>query len=259
VSFLKQITPVLLTYNEAPNLARTLAKLDWAEEVLIIDSFSDDETVAIARTRPQTRILQRRFDSFANQCSYGVEHAHTEWVLSMDADYVVSDELVEEIEALNPDEKTAGFSVSFKYLIGGKSLRTSLYPARTVLFRKDRVCYREEGHCQRLIVDGETRPLSQVIYHDDRKPLERWFAEQVKYAAREADYLETTPKQDLNRPDKIRRWIFAAPLLVLFYALFFRGLILDGWRGWFYAFQRMLAELVLSLKLLERKFSRNPK
>jgi glycosyltransferase involved in cell wall biosynthesis len=257
MSILKQITPMVLTYNEAPNLKRTLAKLDWAEQMLIVDSFSDDETVAIARTNPRTRILQRRFDSFANQCNYGLDHVGTEWVLSMDAGYVLSDQLIKEITVLNPDETIVGYRASFTYCIYGQPLRGSLYPARIVLYRKDRARYREEGHCEHLVVEGQILQLSGVILHDDRKPLERWFAEQIKHAAREAVYLDTTPKKDLNRPDRIRRWVFVAPLLVLFYTLILRGLILDGWRGWFYAFQRMLAELVLSLKLLERKFNRN--
>jgi glycosyltransferase involved in cell wall biosynthesis len=248
---------MVLTYNEAPNLKRTLAKLDWAEQMLIVDSFSDDETVAIARTNPRTRILQRRFDSVANQCNYGLDHVGTEWVLSMDADYVLSDELIKEISVLNPGETTAGYRGNFTYCIYGHPLRGSLYPARIVLYRKDRARYREEGHCERLVVEGQTLQLSGVILHDDRKPLERWFAEQIKHAAREAEYLETTPKEQLNRPDRVRRWIFIAPLGVLFYTLLLRGLILDGWRGWFYAFQQMLAELALSLKLLERKFNRN--
>lgn len=245
---------MVLTYNEAPNLARTLSKLDWANEVLIVDSFSDDETPALARSRPKTRMLQRRFDTFANQCNYGLEHIATEWVLSLDADYVLSDELVNEIAALNPPNQIAGYRANFQYCIYNQPLRASLYPPRVILYRKSKAKYRDEGHGHRVEIDGLVKPLAGVVRHDDRKPLERWFAEQMRYAEREAEYLSNTPREQLNRADRIRQWIVPAPFAVLVYTLLFRGLIMDGRPGWFYAFQRALAELVLSLKLLEKKW-----
>jgi len=247
---------MILTFNEAPNIGRVLQKLAWADEVLIVDSFSDDETAAIARARPGARILQRRFDTFANQCNYGLEHVRTEWVLSLDADYFLSDELLQEITALAPSETTIGYRANFKYCIYGRHLRASLYPPRTVLYRKSRARYRDEGHGHRVEIEGNVQELSGVISHDDHKPLDRWFSEQLKYAAREAEHLERTPAQALNRVDRLRRWVFAAPVAVFLYTLIFRGLLLDGWRGWFYAFQRTVAELLLSLKLLERRFNK---
>jgi len=104
-------------------------------------------------------------------------------------------------------------------------------------------------------VEGQTRPLAGRILHDDRKPLERWFAEQLKYSAREARHLCETTAHELNRADRIRRKIILAPPAVFFYTLFGRGLLLDGWPGWFYVLQRTLAELLLSLRLIEAKLS----
>jgi glycosyltransferase involved in cell wall biosynthesis len=64
---LDQITPLILTYNEEPNIDRTLSKLTWASQILIIDSYSDDRTIKIAESYPQTKILQRQFDTHTNQ------------------------------------------------------------------------------------------------------------------------------------------------------------------------------------------------
>ena len=88
---LSDVTPLILTFNEAPNLWRTLEKLAWARQALIVDSFSTDETLDIARKFPQVRIVQREFDTFAGQCNFGLQKIDTEWVLSLDADYVLSD------------------------------------------------------------------------------------------------------------------------------------------------------------------------
>ena len=95
---LNQITPLILTYNEAPNIARSLQKLTWASRIVIIDSYSTDKTLEIAATYPKVEIFQRRFDSHTNQWNFGMEKVETGWVLSLDADYVLSEELLNELE-----------------------------------------------------------------------------------------------------------------------------------------------------------------
>jgi len=88
---LKQITPIILTFNEAPNIKRTLAALSWAERVLVIDSFSTDDTLEICASFDNVSVLQNHFENFAQQCNFALQQdIHTEWVLSMDADYIVT-------------------------------------------------------------------------------------------------------------------------------------------------------------------------
>jgi len=74
------------------------------------------------------------------------------------------------------------------------------YPPRTVLYRRDERLS-QEGHTQRVVVDGDIRPLDGVIYHDDRKPLSRWLASQGRYAQAEADTCSVT-HQPLSQPTK---------------------------------------------------------
>lgn len=247
------VTPLILTFNEAANIQRTLEKLKWAREILIVDSFSTDETLAIAKSFPQVRVVQRKFDTFANQCNFGLEQIKTEWVLSLDADYVLSDELNRELTGLKPEAGVAGYRAGFTFLIYGRKLRASLYPARTVLYRKALAKYRDEGHGHRVEIEGTVVSLNATIFHDDRKPLDRWLSAQNKYAMAEAKALNSTAPRNLNLPDRIRRHIIFAPALVLLYTLFVNGAILDGWAGWFYAAQRTIAELIISLRLLQVK------
>lgn len=250
---LDSITPMILTFNEAPNIRRTLEKLTWAREILVVDSFSTDETLNIAKSFPQVRIVQRKFDTFAGQCNFGLEHIKTEWVLSLDADYVLSDELNRELVELNPEANIAGCRAAFTFLIHGKKLRASLYPPRTVLYRKAAANYRDEGHGHRVQINGNVASLNATIFHDDRKPLDRWLSEQNKYALAEAKTLIAAAPTSLNLPDRIRRHIIFAPVLVFVYTLFVNGVILDGWAGWFYVVQRTVAELIISLRLLQMK------
>src|ERR1043165_6995233 len=97
---LDQITPLILTYNEAPNIARALASLSWAGGVVLVDSFSDDGTLAIAKTVANVRVVQRVFDNHRNQWEFGLKETGiaTPWVLALDADYVVPNDVVAEIE-----------------------------------------------------------------------------------------------------------------------------------------------------------------
>ena len=87
---LDQITPLILTYNETPNVDRTLKQLTWAKEIVVIESFSDDDTLEILSRYPQVKVFQRKYDSFASQCNFGLEKITSEWLLSLDADYVLT-------------------------------------------------------------------------------------------------------------------------------------------------------------------------
>jgi len=154
---------------------------------------------------------------------------------------------------LQPTDDVDAYFAQFTYCILGRPLRGALYPVRAVLFRKELCRYVPDGHTQLLRVNGRTACLNGRILHDDRKPLERWFASQLRYSALEARHLTETPASKLNRADRIRRKIVMAPALVFFHTLLGKGLILDGWPGWFYVFQRALAEILLSLQLMEDK------
>ncbi len=250
---LDQITPLILTYNEAPNIGRTLERLCWASEIVLVDSFSDDETLEIASGFPQVRIWQRAFDSHGSQWNFGLKETGiiTPWVLALDADYILTDELVSELDLLHPAERTSGYRANFIYCVQGKRLRSGVYPPVTVLYRRDRASYNQVGHTQRLCLEGKVETLLAQILHDDRKPLSRWLQSQVRYAELESGSLETTAPTSLSRPDRIRRWGLIAPPAMLFYCLILRGGIFDGWAGFYYAFQRTIAELMLALYLIE--------
>src|SRR3954467_8689309 len=95
---LSDVTPLILTRNEEANIGRTLAPLDWANRIVVIDSFSSDDTVTIARQMPQVDVLQRKFDNFTSQWNFGLAQIRTPWVLTLDADYVCSPKLAAEMD-----------------------------------------------------------------------------------------------------------------------------------------------------------------
>lgn len=254
---LDQVTPLILTYNEAPNIGRTLEQLRWAKDIVVVDSFSEDETVEIANSFSQVRQFQRKFDNHGAQWSFGLNETgiSTEWVLALDADFVLSPELVDEIRSLQPSPGARGYLAPFSYCINGRALRSGLLRSQVVLYQRSFAKYIQGGHTQRLVLDGEVEELRSRILHDDRKPLTRWFESQQRYMALEARKILASDPSSLGRADRIRRLRVVAPLAVLFYCLIIRGGVLDGWPGFYYAFQRMLAELLLSLYLIENDFN----
>jgi glycosyltransferase involved in cell wall biosynthesis len=248
---LDQITPLILTYNEAPNIARTLTSVSWAKDIVVVDSFSDDDTLEIATSFPRVRVFQRKFDSHRNQWEFGLKETQiaTAWVLALDADYVLSDELIEELKNLNPDNQTCGYRANFIYCINGKKLHSGIYPPVTVLYRRDAATYVQDGHTQRVALGGDIQDLSSPIFHDDRKSLKIWFNAQARYSELEAQKLRAASRAELNFPDRLRRWRFVMPPAMFVYCLFVRGGILDGRAGFYYALQRAMAELMLSQRL----------
>jgi glycosyltransferase involved in cell wall biosynthesis len=256
-NMLDRITPLILTFNEAPNIDRTLHCLTWAKHIVVVDSYSTDETLAILQSYTQVQIVQRTFDSFARQCNYGLQYVESNWVLSIDADYIVTDELIAQMEELDSDSPMDGYFTRFKYCVFGKPLRGTLLPPRQVLFQREKATYIDDGHAHQVNVNGKSGMLSGYIYHDDRKPFSRWLSAQDRYMVLEAKKLIEIPNKDLSFADRIRKTKILAPGIILFYCLILKGGILDGWRGWYYALQRTIAEMILSIRLIEFECSRH--
>lgn len=247
------ITAMVLTFNEEENIARALESLRWVDKILVIDSGSTDRTLEIVQHFDNAKIYFRAFTTFAEQCNFGLTLVDTPWVISIDADYVFPVQAEKVIRNAIVATSASGFSLPFRYAIYGKVVRGSILPPRTVLYRKTQAHYLDDGHGHRVMVAGDVENMAFNIIHDDRKPLKRWLESQTKYAAIEAEKLLTMPSAQLQLPDKIRKCIVLAPVLVFLLVYVFRGGFLSGWHGLFYALQRFYAELLLAINIVDRK------
>lgn len=248
---------VILTKNEEPNIKRVLDKLTWLDRIVIVDTFSTDATLSIVKSYPNVTLVQRDFDTHANQWNYGLSLANSKWILSLDSDYVLTDNFIEEtLRFINTDDKAA-YNTSFEFLVFGYILRKNNTTQRPVLFRKADCIYFDDGHTQRLRINGETGTYKSKILHDDRKSLTRWLSNQAGYSQKECNMLLSLDEKHLSFSARIRKNKVLAPFFVFFYSLFVQGLILDGWAGWHYTLQRTMVEMLLSLRLIEEQKLKN--
>lgn len=259
MDFLDRVEVLILTWNEEANLARTLDGLCRFPKVVVLDSGSTDGTLAIASGHPNVRVCARPFDNHAAQWNHGLTSCGiaSDWVLALDADYIVSAACADELARLDPPAGLGGYRARFRYCVEGQPLSGSLYPPVTVLYRREGAHYVQDGHTQRVVVDGACAMLGEPLLHDDRKPFAAWLLAQDRYARLECDLLLSTPWPKLGWRDRLRRMVLITPWLVPLYCLTVGRGLLDGRRGLFYALQRGIAEAILSARLLQSSLSRS--
>lgn len=162
------LSVVVLTYNEERNIARCLGSVAWADEILVVDSFSTDTTLEIAG-RAGARILQHPYDGYSRQLEFGVANTNHQWILVLDADEEVSSDLQREIQTAldSAPEHVAGYEIPrHVYFLGRWIDHGGWYPDYQFrLFRKGvaRPVHREihSGY----VADGAKERLRGRIFH----------------------------------------------------------------------------------------------
>jgi glycosyltransferase involved in cell wall biosynthesis len=184
-----KLSAVIVTQNEEKNIGRCLGSLKFADEIVVVDAFSEDRTVEIARAFG-ARVVSRKWDGFATQKQFAIGEAGGEWVLLVDSDEAVSGELAGEIRAVvaKDDARPAGFRIRrSNYFLGepmpfgpwGKD-----YTLR--LFRKTRGAIDARPVHEGVRVDGEVGTLEGPLFHYTHQTLSESFRRLDRYTTLEA-------------------------------------------------------------------------
>lgn len=269
-----RVSVLVLTYNEEVNLPGCLASIAWADDILVIDSFSTDRTVEIARGAG-CRVVQRKFKDFADQRNFGIDHGdwRHDWILHLDADEHVPAALREEIvEVVSRGEKPA-YRVASKMMFQGRWLRhAGLFPWYQVrLGRRDTLRFVQTGHGQRETVASEqVGTLREPLEHYSfGKGLHDWFEKHNRYSTAEArhelELARTGPgglsavlaaRDAVGRKRALKR-LFARlpfrPTIRFLYMYLWRRGFLDGRAGLTYCRLLAIYEYMIVLKLRERR------
>jgi glycosyltransferase involved in cell wall biosynthesis len=253
------LSVLILTHNEALNIAECLRSVEWASEILVVDSFSDDQTVEIARAAGASAV-SHHFEGYAAQRNWALDNlpfSH-EWLLMLDADERVTPDLAREIAEIIRQEGQghSGYHLAPRLIFMGRWLRHGgLYPTWILRLFK-RQCGRLEDRPvnERTILRGTAGYLENPLDHCDNRPLSAWIAKHNRYAELEAEeyfqekfqggYGIAIPPRWWGSQAERKRWIKLKvwnrlPLFVRPFLFFFRNYILkagflDGRQGLLY-------------------------
>jgi glycosyltransferase involved in cell wall biosynthesis len=210
------VSMVVLTKNEEVNIARCLASAGWADQVLVVDSGSTDDTVPIARSLGAT-IVQQPWLGFSAQREFALRHPaiRHDWVYFVDADEWVSGPLAAEIAEQIQAPGCAAFAQRFRLVFQGTWIRhCGWYRGSWIVRLVDRRCATYDGSLvgERACVDGPVRRLRNDIVDDDQKSLAAWLHKHIGYAQLEVGRRgRPAPLPDRIRALRSRRG--ARPLL----------------------------------------------
>jgi len=185
------LSAIVLTQNEERNIVDCLRTLSWADEVLVLDSGSEDATVALAE-KMGARVETRPFDNFPRQRNAALELARGEWVFFVDADERASEELAGEVRKAITQEEADGFWVPRRNYIFGRWIRyAGWYPDYQLrLFRRHKGRYDESREVHELVIlDGPQGYLENPLIHYNYEDISQFIERQNRYTEMEAAYL----------------------------------------------------------------------
>lgn len=166
---MNNLSVIIITKNEAEDIRRCLESVKWADEIIVLDSGSQDETVAICREYTD-KVFETDWPGYGEQKNRALAKATGDWVLSLDADEVISDTLIEEMKAAITDKGNSGYMIPFRSSFCGKWIKFGDWrgEAHLRLFRRN-VGQFSSGIHEELMVEGKIGALINPILHESVK------------------------------------------------------------------------------------------
>lgn len=270
------VSALVLTLNEEVNLPACVAAIGWCDDIVVLDSFSEDNTVEVARNLG-ARVFQRRFDNFSGQRNHAldtIEFRH-EWILHIDADEIVTPALRDEIFREITDGAFDAYRIPSKMMFFGRWLRYSgLYPSYQVrLGRRGQFRFKQVGHGQRedISADRIGTLREPYLHYSFSKGLGDWFEKHNRYStdeAREAvrefnaakgvdwgGLVSSDPTRRRRATKQVSIRLPFRPALRFLYMYLLRRGFLDGGPGLIYCRLLAIYEYMIVLKIREIRSS----
>ena len=216
------LTVIIPTYNEEAYLEAALRSVGFADEIIVVDSFSTDATAAIAK-KHQVTFLERTFDNFSNQKNFALAHATTDWILFLDADERIPYPLQLEIKDAMAAGTHGGYKLSFPHFFMNRFL---YHHSSDVLrlVRREGTTYSGLVH-EKLQIAGTVGKMKTPVLHFTYRGLEHYIQKRESYAWFQAEQLQQKGK-------KATLFIlFLKPTYRFFSSYFLKGGFRDGVPG----------------------------
>jgi (heptosyl)LPS beta-1,4-glucosyltransferase len=224
---MNRLSVTIIAWNEEERLRACLESVAWAEEILVIDAESTDKTVQVAREFTD-KIWVRPWPGFAEQKNFALDQATCEWVLSLDADELVTPELRKHISRIvRTNGPGDGYSIPRKNIFWGAWVRHGgLYPDYQLrLFRRAAGRFVDSAVHESVVVEGHVERLAEPLLHHSYRGLDDFVARSNRYSALAA-------RDIVARGGRAGVLDLALRPLGRFLSMYVaRGGFLDGWRG----------------------------
>lgn len=188
-----KISALVITLNEARNIASVIKNLNFADEIIVVDSFSDDDTASIAKSCPKVKVFQNPFQDFTKQRNFALNKANNEWILFLDADERVTEPLQQEIvETVNSSETADAYFFYRKFMFENTPLHYSGWQTdkNIRLFKKSKSKYTEERLVHEVLkVDGKVSSLKNKLIHYSYSDYDSYKKKMISYARLKAKEL----------------------------------------------------------------------
>ena len=225
----EKITALIITYNEIGYIEKCIASISFADEIIVVDSYSTDGTYEYLLNHPKVKVIQNPFKNFTAQKSFTLKQATNDWVLFLDADEVVPENLQNEIRAtINNNPKHVAYWFYRKFMFQKERLRFSGWQTdkNYRLFRKSKVNFSNKRIVhETLDIVGTTGILKNKLIHYCYKDYEVYKNKMMLYGRLKA-------KEAYN---KNKRFSYALlllkPLWKFFNSYIIRLGFLDGKKG----------------------------
>lgn len=161
------ISAVAITYNESQNIERYIKSLSFADEIIIVDSHSTDNTVSLAESLG-AKVIQRTFENFSDQKNFALTLAKHDWVTFFDLDELINSGLADEIiSTVKNEPKFQAYEVKRNFHFMGKRIKHSGFQTDKVarLFNKNYCHYNSNLVHETLVCEGSTGVLNQPLEH----------------------------------------------------------------------------------------------
>lgn len=248
----ERLTVIIPCFNEERNIEDCLRSVTWADEILVVDSFSTDGTLEIAR-KYTDRILQHEYLYSAAQKNWAIPQAAHDWVLIVDSDERVTPGLKDEIlSLLGRKQLLDGYWIRRKNFLFGREVRHAGWGTDSVLrlFRRDRARYRDK----RVHAEIEIEPaglLDHSLEHHSVSSIADWINKINRYSSWKAQ-----DKHEKGMAAPVVHLIIRPPARFLKDFVLRFG-VLDGWRGFLIAGLSAFAEFVMAAKVVQLRHERD--
>ncbi|MEZ4793274.1 MAG: glycosyltransferase family 2 protein [Gelidibacter sp.] len=189
---MSRLTVIIPTFNEEHYIQGALYSVKFADEIIVVDSFSKDRTADIAKSH-NCKVIQRQFDNFSNQKNHALQFATTEWVLFLDADERVTFSLQKEIQDAMESGKHSAYKLHFPHFFMNRFMYHHHNDVTRLVKREN--CHFEGKVHEKLIADGSVGKLKSKVLHYTYKGLEHNLKKKDSYAWFQAEQMQAKNKK----------------------------------------------------------------